>query len=37
LSRKQDWSRCLKLNKWLKTGIRDFLMHFEFVRAGEGN
>jgi hypothetical protein len=26
---------CLKLNKWLKTDIIDFLMHYEFVRAAD--
>jgi hypothetical protein len=35
LSGQQDWSRCLKLNKCLKTDIIDFLMHYEFVRADD--
>ena len=37
LSRQQDWSRHLKLNKWLKIDIIDFVMHYEFVWAAEGN
>jgi len=36
LSRQQNESRCLKLNKWLKIDLRDFLMHYEYVRAAEG-
>ena len=37
LSRLQDLSRCIELNKWLKTDIIDFLMYYEVVRADEGN
>jgi hypothetical protein len=36
LSRQQDEARCLKLNKWLKIDLIDFLMHYEYVRAAEG-
>ena len=37
LSRQQDESRCTKINKWLKIDLMDFLMHYECVRAAEGN
>jgi len=30
-------ARYLNLNKWLKIDLVDFLMHYEFVWAAEGN